>query len=79
MQATRWTSLRLSADLKVVSIFSTSWPQFESRGWQPAHEARVVCPCLAWQARQLRPSWTPTGVRSSPEKTWFPARGAWHW
>jgi len=22
---------------------------------------------------------SPVGVRSSPEKTSFPARGAWHW
>ena len=31
-QATRWTSCRLSPDLNVVSIFSTSRPQFDSRG-----------------------------------------------
>ena len=66
---TRWTSWRLSGERNVVSIVSTSSPQFDSRGWQPAQEARVVWPCFAWQARQLRPSWTPTGVRSSPEKT----------
>ena len=59
---------------KVVSIFSTSRPQLDSCGWQLAHEARVCCPCFRWHARQLSPSWTPTGVRSSPEPTSAPGQ-----
>jgi hypothetical protein len=35
-------SYGLSGFLKVVSIVSTSIPQFDRRGWQAAHEARVV-------------------------------------
>ncbi len=41
-QATVWTSCALSILRKVVSIASTSRLQLLSRGWQLAHEARVV-------------------------------------
>ena len=69
----------LSRERNVVSIVSTMMPQFDRRGWHTAHEALVSIPWRPWQARQLIPSWTPVGVRSSPEKTWKLARGAWHW
>jgi hypothetical protein len=64
---------------EVVSIFSTSSPQLDILGWQLAQEARVFWVWRSWQARQLMPSCTPMGVRSSPEPTWKLASGAWHW
>ena len=69
----------LSADLNVVSIFSTSRPQFDILGWQAAHDALVFWPCCAWHARQLMPSCTPIPVRSSPLATCMVETGAWHW
>src|ERR1039458_8693923 len=73
---TQWTLCLLSAETNVVSIFSTSRPQFDILGWQVAHEARVFSPCWSWQARQLIPSWTPNPVRSSPLPTCMVAMGA---
>ena len=53
---TVWTLFGLLAFLNVVSMVSTFMPQFESCGWQVVQDARVVCPCFSWQAKQLRPS-----------------------
>src|ERR1017187_8921843 len=75
---TKWILWPLAALRNVVSIFSTSRPQLDRRGWQVAQEARVCCPRFKWHARQLSPSCTPTGVRSSPEPTSALASGAWH-
>src|ERR1039458_2790351 len=60
---TVWTLWGLLIDLNVVSMVSTLSPQFESCGWQVTHDARVFWPCFSWQAKQLRPSWTPMGGR----------------
>ena len=38
---TKWMLCGLWVDLNVVSIFSTSRPQFDRRGWQLAQVARV--------------------------------------
>ena len=53
---TVWMLCGLFGLLNVVSIFSTSSPQLESCGWQVVQEARVLCPCFSWHARQLNPS-----------------------
>ena len=46
----------LWVDLKVVSMVSTSRPQFDNRGWQVEQEACVRMLWFWWQAKQLRPS-----------------------
>jgi len=38
---TKWILCGLWVDLKVVSMVSTSRPQFDKRGWQLEQEARV--------------------------------------
>ena len=43
---TRWMLCRLSGLLNVVSIFSTSSPQFDNRGWQLAQDWRVCWLCF---------------------------------
>src|ERR1035441_6204671 len=67
---TQWMLCLLSVERKLVSIFSTSKPQFDIFGWHSAQEARVFCPCFKWHDRQLTPSCTPIEVRSSPLATW---------
>ena len=57
----------LPVERKVVSIFATSSPQCESVGWQLAQEALAEFEWEEWQSRQLNPSCTPDGVRSSEE------------
>src|SRR5947209_6640110 len=51
---TKCTLCRLDGERNVVSIFSTSRPQLESRGWHSAQDARVFCPCFWWHATQLK-------------------------
>lgn len=49
-QSAHFTVWMLCFELRlanVVSIFSTSRPQLDSRGWQLAQEARVVCRCFS--------------------------------
>ena len=67
---------RLVGERKVVSIFSTSIPQWESAGWQALHEALAEFECDQWQSRQLSPSCTPAGVRSSEVPSSCAAFGA---
>src|SRR5208283_1497515 len=77
-QATKWMLCLLAGERKVVSIFSTSSPQCESVGWQAEQDALAEPEWEEWQSRQLKPSCTPAGVRSSAEPTWRKALGAWH-
>ena len=45
-QATRWMLCWLEGETNVVSIFSTSRPQWEFAGWQVAQEARAEVVCI---------------------------------
>src|ERR1035437_4827981 len=63
---TKWILWPLAVLTKVVSIFSTSRPQLDRRGWHVAHEARVCCPCCMWQPKKQKspPKNTPTTLEA---------------
>ena len=48
-------------------------------GWQDLQLFFELLLCGSWQAMQLRPSWTPRGVRSPPVPASWRAFGGWHW